>query len=182
MLFRERVTVFTQLVSEEPYHLPPEFVFKGKGTRIKLDPPLGEHFQCAEKDSYRVENILETIKHLPNNYSVHCKEYIKNALSAKGYVPIIMGGGITGDMQINDTHLDCPLKSVYRERESLLMIEQLRADPPKIPSPNRNEMMVVLTMHRNQSILTLVKVLNLYLLETSLMGRKILWSPMQYSI
>ena len=135
MLSRERVTAFTQLVSEEPYHLPSEFVFKGKGTRTKLDPPPGVHFQWAEKGSYRVENMLEIIKHLPNkanpftcknfdiyvldNYSVHCTEDIKNALFAKGYGPIIMGGGITGDMQINDTHLHCPLKSVYRERESL---------------------------------------------------------------
>ena len=129
------MTAFTQLVSEEPYHLPSEFVFKGKGKGTKLDPPPGVHFQWAEKGSYRVENMLETIKHLPNkanpftckncdiyvldNYSVHCTEDIKNALFAKGYVPIIMGGGITGDMQINDTHLHCPLKSVYRERESL---------------------------------------------------------------
>ena len=160
MLSRERVTAFTQLVSEEPNHLPPGFVFKGKCIRTKLDPPPGVHFQWAEKGSYRVENMLETIKHLPNkanpftcknfdiyvldNYSVHCTEDIKNALFAKGYVPIIMGGGITGDMQINDTRLHCPLKSVYRERESLLMIEQLRTDPKIIPSPNRNETIVML--------------------------------------
>ena len=34
MLFRDRVTVFTQ-VSSEKNILDPEFVFKGKGTRTK---------------------------------------------------------------------------------------------------------------------------------------------------
>lgn len=32
-------------------------------------------------------------------------------------MPIVMGRDTTGDMQINDTYLDSPLKSVYWERE-----------------------------------------------------------------
>ena len=35
MLFRDRVTVFTQVSSEKNIILDPEFVFKGKGTRTK---------------------------------------------------------------------------------------------------------------------------------------------------
>ena len=44
MLCREYVMVFTQVVLEKPYLLPPEFVFKGKGTRTKLDPLSEVHF------------------------------------------------------------------------------------------------------------------------------------------
>ena len=165
MLSRERITAYTQLISEEPFYLPPEFVFKGKGTRTKLDPPSGVHFQWAVKGSYRIEQMLETIKHLPNksnpftcknfdiyvldNYSVHCTDEVKQALLSRGYVPVVMGGGITGDIQINDTHLHSRLKSIYREKESSLMIEQLKENPNKVPSPNRDEMMKMLNDAHN---------------------------------
>ena len=36
MLSRERVTVFTQVSSDPKINLPPEFLFKGKGTRTKV--------------------------------------------------------------------------------------------------------------------------------------------------
>ena len=54
-----------------------------------------------------------------------------------------MGRDITGDMQINDTYLDSPLKSVYWERE-IFKDRATKNDPEKIPSPNRNDMMVML--------------------------------------
>ena len=108
MLFRECDTArLKQVVSEEPY-LRPEFVFK-KYIK-KLNYPSGVHFQLAEKNSYRVENMLETMKHLINkvnpftcknfdiyicdNYGVNCADNIENTLLVKGYMKIIMGGGI----------------------------------------------------------------------------------------
>ena len=41
----ERVAVFTQVSSSSNNNLNPEFVFKGKGTRTKLDPPGGIKFK-----------------------------------------------------------------------------------------------------------------------------------------
>ena len=42
----ERVTVFTQMSSDGKAAAPkPEFVFKGKGVRVKLNPPRGIIFQ-----------------------------------------------------------------------------------------------------------------------------------------
>ena len=55
-----------------------------------------------------------------------------------------MGGGITGDLQVNDTHLHSPLKSNYRMQESALMVEKLRKEPNKISSPSRDVMMIML--------------------------------------
>ena len=52
-LSRERVTVFTQVSVSSDINLNPEFVFKGKGTRTKLDPPDGIKFNWASKASYR---------------------------------------------------------------------------------------------------------------------------------
>ena len=44
----------------------PEFVFKGKGTRIKLNPPEGMKVQWSDSGSYRLKHILQTIENLPN--------------------------------------------------------------------------------------------------------------------
>ena len=69
------------------------------------------------------------------SYNVHCMEDNKNALLAQGYIPIIMGGGITGDLQINDT-LHSPLESVYRQ----------------IPSTNRNHMVRINNSQKSTDI------------------------------
>ena len=45
---------------------------------------------------------------------------------------------------MNDTEVHHPLKSSYREKQSLLMIEKLQENPDKIPSANRDEIMQIL--------------------------------------
>ena len=70
---------------------------------------------------------------------------VKQALLDRGYVPILIGGGITGDIQVNDTHIHCPLKANYRKLEMALMLEKLTENKDKIPAPDRDEMMFMLT-------------------------------------
>ena len=160
-LSRERVTVFTQVSSDPDLTLKLEFVFKGKGTRTSLHPPDGIKYTWAPKDAYRLEQMLYTISNLPNryhiftpknyaiyvldNYSVHIMPEIKEALLKRGYVMVIIGGGVTGDIQINDTDFHSPLKAKYRELEQLLMIDQLKANPKKIPQPSREDMLGMLS-------------------------------------
>ena len=104
--------------------------------------------------------MLYTISNLPNryniftpksnaiyvldDYSVHLMPEIKAALLKRGYVPVIIGGGVTGDIQVNDTDLHSPLKAKYRELEQSLMMQQLKADPKKITQPSRDDMMRIL--------------------------------------
>ena len=158
LLSRERVTVFTQVSTGAK--IKPEFLFKGKGTQIHLQPPAGVHTQFAPKGSYRLENMLATIGHLPNkknlftasgcvlyildDYSVHVTEEVKQAMLDRGYILVCIGGGITGDMQVNDTHYHHALKREYREREAKLMLDQLGENPNKVPNPSRDEMMEML--------------------------------------
>ena len=114
-LSRERITVYTQVCSDPKVSLKPEFVFKGKGVRVKLNPPQDVKFQWAPKGSYRLEHMQSTIANLPNrhnifthqnygiyvldNYSVHIMPEIKAVLLKKGYIFVGIGGGITGDIQ-----------------------------------------------------------------------------------
>ena len=161
MLSRERATCFTQLCSDPKITLKPEFVFKGKGTRTQLNPPDGMNVQWAPKGSYRIEQILDMVKHLPylfnmfteqgyaiyvlDDYSVHLMPEVGQALLKKGYVLIVIGGGITGDIQINDTSCHHFLKKNYREFEMELMLKKLTEEPGKIPSHSRDEMMSMLS-------------------------------------
>ena len=79
-----------------------------------------------------------------DDYSVHIMPEVKEALLKRGYVCIGIGGGITGDIQINDTDIHSPLKRAYRQLEQELMIKQLQADPKKTPQSTRNDMMRML--------------------------------------
>ena len=58
-----------------------------------------------------------------DDYSVHLMPEFKEALLKRGYVPVIIGGGVTGDIQINDTDLHSKLKAKYREFEHSLMVD-----------------------------------------------------------
>ena len=132
-LSRERITVMTSAASNIRASSPNlEFVFKGVGN---------VSVQWALKGSYRLEHVLKFIKEIstqpcsffPGNrkiftlddYSAHLHPEVKKALKKKGYFLVILPEGITGDLQVNDTDVHHPLKSLkssYQEKESLLLI------------------------------------------------------------
>ena len=118
-----------------------------------MDPPDSIKFNWAPKGSYRLDQMLKAISNLSNkfniftpknyaldDYSVHLMPEVKEVFLKRGYVPIIIGGGVTGDIQINDTDIYRPLKEKYRALEQQLMIDQLKADPKRIPQPSRDDM------------------------------------------
>ena len=166
MLSRERFTVYTQVASEPSIKILPEFVFKGKGTKITLNPPADIKYQWSVSGSYRLEHMIKTVNNLPNrynpftqkdyaiyaldNYAVHLMSELRKALWNRGYILVILGGGITGFIQQNDTHIHRPLKRNYRDEEACLMLSKLQADKSTIPSPTRNEMMTMLVSAWNK--------------------------------
>lgn len=111
--------------------------------------------QGSDSGSYRLEQMLQTIKNLPNrnrnpftkkdweiyvldNYAVHIMSEIRKALWDRSYVLVLMGGGITDFIQQNDTHIHQPLKN-HRNSESALMIDKLQAKKNKVPSPTQDK-------------------------------------------
>ena len=54
---------------------------------------------------------------------------------------IEIGGGITGDVQVNDTSYHRSVNRAYRNIEMQLMLDLLRQNPKKIPAPFRYQMM-----------------------------------------
>ena len=91
--------------------------------------------------------MLQTINNLPNrnhpfmkseyciyvldDYAVHLQDEVREALLKRGYILVLIGGGVTGDIQINDTHMHSPLKTNYSLLESSLMVEKLDNFPGK---------------------------------------------------
>ena len=177
-LSRERIIAFTQVSSDPNVVVRPGFVFKGKGIRKTLNPPEGIKYQWAQKGSHRLEQMLGTISNLPNrhniftmknyciyvldDYSVHIIPKVKEALLKRGYMYVGIRGGVTGDIQINDTGIHAPLKREYLKLEQELMINQLQSDPKKIPQPTRDDVMRMLVeslQSINVDILTCYKAL-----------------------
>ena len=133
----------------------PEFVFMGKGRRTKINVEEDIKFQWSPSGSYRLDQLLKTISNLPNryhpftqkdyaihvleDYAVHLMPDVRKALFQSGYILVIMGGGITGFTQSNDTDLYRKLKANYRDLEMELRMEKLQADKKKVPSPTRDE-------------------------------------------
>ena len=158
-LERERTTAFTQIAFDPNVVVPLKFVFKGKHPP-KTSPPNGVKYHWAPKDSYHQEQLLETIKNLPNrfnifslanfaiyvldDYAVHLIPEVRQALWKRGYILVITGGGTTGFVEVNDTHLHRVLKSEYLKKESQLMLQKLSDHLQKVQAPDRNDMMEML--------------------------------------
>ena len=64
-LTQERSTVMTITFSSNAIKTPLEFVFKGKGIRVKVNPPNRATAQWSDKGSYRIEHVLKYIESLP---------------------------------------------------------------------------------------------------------------------
>ena len=76
--------------------------------------------------------------------------HICNQVSKKHYIPVVIGG-ITGDVQVNDTDYQHP--GSYRGKEEKLMLEMLMKDKNKIPSPGRNAMMKMFAESWDETLL-----------------------------
>ena len=135
---------FTQVNSESKF-ITPEFIFREK-----------EQFQWSPSGFYPFENMLKTISNLSSHYNpytqknyliyvlddyvVHLMREKMKILFQRGYILVVMGGGIAWFIQANDIHLHRRLKACYCDLEMELMTEKLRADKKKVPTPTKEEM------------------------------------------
>ena len=66
-----------------------------------------------------------------DDYVVHLMPEVRKLLWKRGFVLIIIGGGITGYIQENDTHVHRTLKSEYGDLEAELMLSILQKNNAK---------------------------------------------------
>lgn len=74
-----------------------------------------------------------------NDCSAYLPQESEKAFHQKGYFLTAIGGGSTGDVQVNDTSYCRPVKPAYRNLEIQLMLDRLRMDPKRVPSSSRDQ-------------------------------------------
>ena len=154
---RERVSAMTTATSDETdatASLPVGLCFKGKTNRVlkKLPKNFGKHvvFQFAPKGSYRVEQVVEFLNRaLPvwteeraaardwrilylDAYAAHFADAVVETAWRHGFVVLWHGAGLTGLMQVNDTHLHASVERIYLEMEGQSFAYQQYWDPSDI--------------------------------------------------
>ena len=158
---RERYTLLTFVPSwaSADGEVPPLAVlFKAKdGSRMapKLEHRPWMHLQFQERGSYRSENVVdalewglrpatcssESVVVLLDWFSAHLSDEVQDALRAMGHVVIYHGGGVTGLMQVNDTHLHAIVQRIMEQLETSFMNMMRQQDPSKIASLQRQDVL-----------------------------------------
>ena len=108
--------------------------------------------QSAPKGSYRVEQLLEFFDQLlpvasrPEDacclyvdwFSAHLSDEVwELVVETKGHMLAYHGGGVTGILQANDTHIHEPLSKHFKKLEMEDVTRQRRLDRRKIPRRTR---------------------------------------------
>ena len=107
--------------------------------------------QVGPKGSYRVEHVLQFLRRhlepasesrrwkiiLADYYGPHADNSVFDLCWNHMYVLTLIGGGITGILQVPDTHLHHVLSQRYTELEMIDLLEQQRQNPQGCPSRAR---------------------------------------------
>ena len=108
--------------------------------------------QTAPKGSYRVEQLLEYLDLLlpvaerPEDsvclyldwFSAHLSAEVWDlVVEQKGHMLAYHGGGVTGILQANDTHIHEPLSKIFKALEMTDVTRQRRLNRQKIPRRTR---------------------------------------------
>jgi len=158
---RERFTVMTQVHSWTPAEPPPcAIMFRiqsvtGGRIRARLKVPGDWLLQFGPKGSYRTEHVLrfldwwckpvgrpaDTIVVVLDWFKPHLDERVDEMLHDNGHSVLRIGGGITPDVQVGDTHRHGPYSRVYRDLEAEDAQIQLQLRPSQLPNCSRQTVM-----------------------------------------
>ena len=127
----------------------------GVQMRKRLKVPADTLLQFAPKGSYRLGNMLEyfewafapaphprdSLVFVLDWYAVHLDEEVDKLLHKMGHAVLRIGGGITGDVQVGDTHRHGPYTKAYREREVDDAMRQQSVRPGRLPATSRQSVL-----------------------------------------
>ena len=90
--------------------------FKNNDTFVKENHRLSRERVIAFARSIYMFGHVNFAIYVLDDYAVHLMLNVEKAFWNRGYILVIIGGGITGFVQVNDTHLHEHLKSEYRKK------------------------------------------------------------------
>jgi hypothetical protein len=116
----------------------------------------GIHFvtlTTSDSASYRLEHVLDWMDKalepwsegrelrllLCDAYSAHDDEAVRRLAWSKGYIVLYVGGGTTGAVQTNDTHLHRFLDEQYTELEQMSLLDDGELEPNRLQARTREE-------------------------------------------
>ena len=168
---RERWCCSTMCVSSKQRAIegvPMEMMFQGgagvlrsceefiRVTPLFRIPELNISVATSDSGSYRLEHILEwldkALKRGPGDdgrwrillcdvYAAHVMDPVRKVAWKHRFVMIFVGGGATGVVQTNDTHLHGDFSKAYLELEQADMFSRMQSDPHGCPSRSREHCM-----------------------------------------
>ena len=121
-------------------------VFQAAGLKMKIG--------VSDSGSMRLEHVLDFLEFalqrgpgddgrwrilLCDAYRAHMGDAIARLAWKHKYIVVFVGGGATGVVQVNDTHLHGPLQAAYVELEQADMFFQLSENPDGCPSRSRQD-------------------------------------------
>ena len=74
-------------------------------------------------------------------FAPHQSQKLKDIVAEAGHAILLIGGHLTGLVQVEDTHLHGPMTMFYKRRETRSAQQQLRIRPDKLPSTSRQTVM-----------------------------------------
>ena len=134
-----------------------EGVLRASGDFVSQCPEcvrVGMTVQVSNSGSYRMEHILFWMDRalvrgpgddkrwrilLLDVYRAHMCDPVHRLAWKHRYVLIFIGGGCTGTVQVNDTHLHAQLSAAYIELELADLFDQHERNPAGCPSRHRND-------------------------------------------
>ena len=127
---------------------------EGARIRSQLHPHEDVLLQFSPKGSYRVEHVIEWLEWViprvlngidPDDvivvldwYKPHLDEAVKQTCKDLKVKVQYIGGGITGDVQVGDTHKHNPYQKKYRAAEIADAARQLELRPWRLPTMLRS--------------------------------------------
>ena len=122
-------------------------------TPLFQQPGVAMRVNVSDSGSYRLEHVLEWLETalcrrssaddgrwrilMCDAYRAHLQEALVRLAWRQKYVVVFVGGGATGVVQVNDTHLHGPLSAAYVELEQADMFYKLHSNPDGCPTRSR---------------------------------------------
>ena len=106
------------------------------GAEPRAAPEAAARPGVAEKAPRR-----RRVLYLLDWFAPHQSQLLKDIVAEAGHAILLIGGHLTGLVQVEDTHLHGPMTMYYKRRETASAMQQLRIRPDKLPSTCRQTVM-----------------------------------------
>lgn len=109
--------------------------------------------------SYDTQDVLDHLsRHLPewsddrrwriflmDDYTCHKDQRVWDLCWSRGYIRVLIGGGLTGAVQFCDTHLHAPVSVKYQHAEMEELVAKEEEDPGAMPTMTREDVIRLVT-------------------------------------